>query len=117
MIRASSTDNVSAMNDSNPTPSISTIHSRDGSEREGASENDPELCRFLKMSALLALLIQGALPLTEFVTFTGLPPEAASDQLSTMINLSVVVRPRSSLHGVDIALPIWFAQEIFPALH
>jgi len=30
------------------------------------------------MPALLAQLIQGALPRSEFVTFTGLPPEAAS---------------------------------------
>ena len=37
------------MNDSNPTPSTSTIHSRNASERAGASENDPELCGFLKL--------------------------------------------------------------------
>lgn len=37
------------MNDSNPTPSISTIHSRNASEHAGASENDQQLCGFLKL--------------------------------------------------------------------
>ena len=68
------------------------------------------------MPALLALLIQGALPSTDFETFTGLPSEIASDQLSRLINLGVVVSLPSNRHGLEIGLPAWFAQEIFPGL-
>jgi antitoxin PrlF len=49
MTRASSADNVSGMNESNPTPSIFKIHSRNATEHAGASENDQELCGFLKL--------------------------------------------------------------------
>ncbi|MCW8275207.1 hypothetical protein IMF27_05390 [Pseudomonas sp. PCH199] len=41
------------------------------------------------MPALLALLIQGSLPRIEFVTFTGLPPEAASEQLNRLLILGI----------------------------
>lgn len=68
------------------------------------------------MPALLALLIQGALPSTDFETFTGLPSEIASDQLSRLIKLGVVVSPPSNRHGLEIGLPVWFAQKIFPSL-
>lgn len=68
------------------------------------------------MPALLALLIQGALPRSEFVTFTGLPPEAASDQISKLISIGVVVSPPSNLYRLEIGLPVWFAEEIFPDL-
>jgi hypothetical protein len=64
------------------------------------------------MPALLALLIQGALPRSEFVIFTGLPPEAASDQLSKLISIGVVVSPSSNLHGLEIGLPAWFALDL-----
>lgn len=64
------------------------------------------------MPALLALLIQGALPRSEFETFTGLPPEAADDQISTLISIGVVVSPPSNPHGLEIGLPAWFAQEM-----
>ncbi|MGF6332046.1 hypothetical protein ABH909_004924 [Pseudomonas sp. BS3782 TE3695] len=37
------------------------------------------------MPALLALLIQGALPRNEFLNFTGLPAEAVSDQLNRLL--------------------------------
>lgn len=37
------------MNESNRTPSIFKIHSRNASEHAGASENDQELCGFLKL--------------------------------------------------------------------
>ncbi|WP_043302099.1 type II toxin-antitoxin system PrlF family antitoxin [Pseudomonas sp. GM55] len=37
------------MNDSNPTPSISTTHSRSASEHASTSENDQELSGFLKL--------------------------------------------------------------------
>ena len=69
------------------------------------------------MPAFLALLIQGALPLTEFVTFTGLPPEAASVQLSRLINLGVVVSPPSILQRLEVGLPAWFAQDLLPDFH
>jgi Fic family protein len=69
------------------------------------------------MPALLALLIQGALPRSEFVTFTGLPSEAASDQLSKLISIGVVVSPPSNLHGLEIGLPAWFALELLPDFH
>ena len=68
------------------------------------------------MPALLALLIQGALPRTDFETFTGLPSEIASVQLSRLINLCVVVSPPSNRHGLEIGLPVWFTQEIFSGL-
>jgi Fic family protein len=68
------------------------------------------------MPALLALLIQGALPRTDFETFTGLPSEIASDQLSRLINLDVVVSPPSNRLGLKIGLPVWFTQEIFSGL-
>lgn len=68
------------------------------------------------MPALLALLIQGSLPRTEFVTFTGLPREAASDQLDRLINLGIVVSPPSNIHRLEASLPIWLAQDILPGL-
>jgi Fic family protein len=69
------------------------------------------------MPALLALLIQGTLPRTEFVTFTGLSHEAASDQLNRLLNLGIVVSPPSNLQRLEIGLPVWFAEEIFPGMH
>lgn len=67
--------------------------------------------------AFLALLIQGTLTRSEFEIFTGLPPEAASDQLSRLINLGVVVTLPSNIHRLEVGLPVWFAQDIFPDLH
>lgn len=72
--------------------------------------------RLETMPVILVLLIQGALPRTEFETFTGLPSEIASDQLTKLINLGVVVSPPSNRHGLEIGLPVWFAQEIFSGL-
>jgi len=69
------------------------------------------------MPGLLALLIQGALPRSEFVTFTGLPSEAASDQLSKLISIGVVVSPPSNLHGLEIGLAAWFALDLLPDFH
>ena len=66
------------------------------------------------MPALLALLIQGALPHTEFVTFTGLPREAASDQLNRLLKLGIVVSPPSNLQRLEVGLPAWFAQVLLP---
>lgn len=67
--------------------------------------------------AFLALLIQGALARAEFETFTGLQRETASDQLSRLINLGLVVSSPSNLHMLEVDLPVWFAQEILPDLH
>jgi hypothetical protein len=69
------------------------------------------------MPALLALLIQGSLPRTEFVTFTGLPPEAASEQLNRLLNLGILVCPPSNLHRLEVGLPVWFAQDLLPDFH
>jgi len=69
------------------------------------------------MSALLALLIQGSLPRTEFVTFTGLPRESASDQLNRLLNLGIVVSPPSNLQRLEVGLPAWFAQDLLPGFH
>jgi len=69
------------------------------------------------MPALLALLIQGSLPRIEFVTFTGLPREAASDQLNRLLNLGIVVIPPSNLQRLEVGLPAWFAQVLLPDFH
>ncbi|WP_447764709.1 hypothetical protein [Pseudomonas reinekei] len=64
--------------------------------------------------AYLSLLIQGALPRVEFETFTGLHPSEASDQLSRLINVGIAVSAAANLHTVQVGLPLWFAQDIFP---
>ncbi|WP_429581355.1 hypothetical protein [Pseudomonas frederiksbergensis] len=64
--------------------------------------------------AFLALLIQGALPRTEFETFTGLQLSEACDQLSKVINLGLVVSSACNRHTLRLGLPSWFAQDIFP---
>lgn len=69
------------------------------------------------MPALLALLIQGALPRSEFVIFTGLPSDAASDQLRLLIHLGIVVSPPTNPQRLKVGLPAWFAQELFPDFH
>ncbi|MNC59374.1 hypothetical protein D3C75_1091780 [compost metagenome] len=69
------------------------------------------------MPALLALLIQGSLPRTEFVTFTGLPCEAASDQLNRLLNLGIVMSPPSNHQRLEVGLPAWFAQDLLPDFH
>jgi len=69
------------------------------------------------MPALLALLIQGSLPRTELVTFTGLPREAASDQLNRLLNPGIVVSSPSNLQRLEVGLPAWFAQVILPDFH
>lgn len=64
------------------------------------------------MPALLALLIQGSLPRTEFVTFTGLPREAENDQLNRLLNLGIVVSTPSNDQRLEVGLPVWFAQDL-----
>ncbi|MNO90380.1 hypothetical protein D3C76_818880 [compost metagenome] len=67
--------------------------------------------------AFLALLIQGAVPRSEFNTFTGLQSEAASNQVARLINIGLVVSPPSDLLTLEIALPDWFVRELLPDLH
>lgn len=64
--------------------------------------------------AFLALLIQGALPRTEFETFTGLQPSEACDQLIKLINIGLAAKSASKPHMLQIGVPIWFARDIFP---
>lgn len=66
------------------------------------------------MPALLALLIQGSLPRTEFVTFTGLPRDSASVQINRLLNLGIVVSPPFNLQRLEVGLPSWFAQDLLP---
>jgi hypothetical protein len=67
--------------------------------------------------AFLALLIQGALPRSEFVTFTGLQPDIANAQLNRLIDVGVVVSSSSDLLTLGVALPGWFVRELLPDLH
>lgn len=69
------------------------------------------------MPVLLALLIQGSLPRTEFVAFTGLPRAAANDQLNRLLNLGIVVSLPSNHQRLEVGLPAWFAQGLLPDLH
>ncbi len=69
------------------------------------------------MPALLALLIQGVLLCSEFVTFTGLTPEAADDQLNRLMNLGIVVSPPFNLHRLEVGLPVWIALDLLPNFH
>ena len=49
MTSASTTDSVTAMNDSKPTSPVTRILARNDSERTHASEDDRELCEFLTL--------------------------------------------------------------------
>ncbi|MNM83441.1 hypothetical protein D3C76_816710 [compost metagenome] len=66
--------------------------------------------------AVLALLTQGWLPEAEFKTFTGLPPQAASDELNRLRYLGVVANSQGLADRVEPRLPRWFAEEILPCL-
>ena len=72
--------------------------------------------KFETASAFLALLIQGALPRSEFKTFTGLQPDIANDQLNRLIDVGVVVSSPSDLLTLEVALPDWFVRELLPNL-
>lgn len=67
--------------------------------------------------AVLALLIQGKLPRNEFKTFTGLSARLATDELTRLTNLGIVVSPTPKSRTLEPGLPAWFAQDIFPDLH
>lgn len=67
--------------------------------------------------AVLALLLQGSLPRSEFKTFTGLSSRPAIDELSRLIKAGIVVSRTPKSRTVEPGLPSWFAQDIFPDLH
>ncbi|WP_254658915.1 hypothetical protein [Pseudomonas aeruginosa] len=67
--------------------------------------------------AVIALLMQGALPRNEFKTFTVLPPRSATDELTRLIKAGIVVSPTPKTRTLEPRLPTWFAQDIFPDLH
>lgn len=67
--------------------------------------------------AVLALIMQGAIPRAEFKTFTGLSSRLATEELSRLIRTGVVVSPTPKSRIVEPGLPAWFAQDIFPDLH
>lgn len=67
--------------------------------------------------AVLALLMQGALPRNEFKIFTGLHPRTATDELTRLIKAGIVESPTPKSRILMPGLPAWFAQEIFPDLH
>jgi hypothetical protein len=66
--------------------------------------------------AVLALLIQGSLPEVEFMTFTGLFPEAASGELNRLKYLGVVTNSQNLAGRVEPGLPRWFAEQILSCL-
>jgi hypothetical protein len=66
--------------------------------------------------AVLALLIQGSLPEVEFMTFTGLSPEAASGELNRLKYLGVVTNSQNLASRVEPGLPRWFAEQILSCL-
>lgn len=67
--------------------------------------------------AVLALILQGAMPRNELKVFTGLTPRPAIDELQRLIQAGVVLSPTPKSRLVLPGLPAWFAQEIFPDLH
>jgi hypothetical protein len=68
-------------------------------------------------SAVLALITLGSMPRSDFKAFTGLNPRQASDELTTLVNLGVVLSKSPKARIIEPGLPTWFADEIFPNLH
>lgn len=66
--------------------------------------------------AVLALLIAGSLPTTEFMTFTGFPLEAAADELRRLRRLGIVQNSTTMADRVEPGLPKWLGEEILPCL-
>jgi Fic family protein len=67
--------------------------------------------------AVAALLLHGAMPRSDFKTFTGLTARPAIDELSRLIKAGIVVSPTPKSRTIEPGLPAWFAAEIFPDLH
>ncbi|MGN2412127.1 hypothetical protein ACTACG_12740 [Pseudomonas syringae] len=61
--------------------------------------------KFETAPAFLALLTQGALPRSAFLTFTGIQSEDATDHINRLINLDIVINSPSDLLALEVALP------------
>ncbi len=72
----------------------------------------PEVAR-----ALHILLTQGEVTRADFKVYTGLIDKTAGDQLKKLIDLGIVEAPSVKSRQIYPALPVWFAQVIFPDLH
>lgn len=67
--------------------------------------------------AVIALLLQGKMPRSEFKQFLGLSDRQAVDELGRLISARVVISPTPKSRILLPGLPVWFAQAIFPDLH
>lgn len=67
--------------------------------------------------ALNALLTMGKVSRADFKAFTGLGERTATDQLKKLIELGLVDSPTPKARELYPALPVWFAQQLFPDLH
>ncbi|SEJ06742.1 Fic family protein [Azotobacter beijerinckii] len=72
----------------------------------------PEVAR-----ALHVLLTQGKVGRADFKVFTGLGERTATDQLRKLVELGLVDSPTPKAREIFPALPVWFAQQLFPDLH
>jgi hypothetical protein len=67
--------------------------------------------------AVHALLTMGKMPRSTFKTYLGLTERLAIEELKNLIALGIVFSPTPKSREVELGLPVWFAQEIFPDLH
>lgn len=67
--------------------------------------------------ALHVLLTMGKVSRADFKAFIGLSDRAATDQLKKLVELELVHSPTPKARELYPALPIWFAQQLFPDLH
>ncbi|MFB8831181.1 Fic family protein [Azotobacter sp. CWF10] len=80
--------------------------------RISAAGVKPEVAR-----ALHVLLTQGKVGRADFKVFTGLGERTATDQLRKLVELGLVDSPTPKAREIFPALPVWFAQQLFPDLH
>jgi len=67
--------------------------------------------------ALHILLTQGEVSRADFKIYTGLIDKTAGEQLKKLLDLGVVEAHSPKSRQIYPALPVWFAQLIFPDLH
>ncbi|MCQ4348819.1 Fic family protein [Pseudomonas stutzeri] len=67
--------------------------------------------------ALHILLTMGKVSRADFKAFTGLSDRVATDQLKKLVELGLVNSPTPKARELYPALPVWFAQQLFPDLH
>lgn len=98
---------------------IATEHLRERLEKLVVFENSftragvrPEAAR-----ALHILITQGAVSRSDFKVYLGLGERVAITQLKALIDLGVVDSPTPKSREIYPALPVWFAQQLFPDLH